>query len=187
MSDNLTDSKSSAPGGEDAFVQLLTEHQASLRAYITSLIPGSPNVKDVLQETNMTLWKKRDRFQIGSNFIAWSFAVARFSVKEQHARARRDHRLVFNDELLDIISLSSDEAVESDISERNGALNSCLKKLSPKEQDIIDARYMRGRSLEKHAVESGRNAGALRVALFRIRAALRKCIERELSASTVTS
>ncbi|MFT5633595.1 MAG: RNA polymerase sigma-70 factor (ECF subfamily) [Rubritalea sp.] len=39
-----------------AFIKLLTEHQANLRAFIVSLMPGSPDVADVLQETNVILW-----------------------------------------------------------------------------------------------------------------------------------
>jgi hypothetical protein len=31
-----------------AFIKLLTEHQANLRAFIVSLMPGSPDVADVL-------------------------------------------------------------------------------------------------------------------------------------------
>ena len=39
-----------------AFIKLLTEHQANLRAFIVSLMPGSPDVADVLQETNVIPW-----------------------------------------------------------------------------------------------------------------------------------
>jgi hypothetical protein len=35
--------------GLGAYVSLLTEHQWPLRGYILSLMPGSPNVDDVLQ------------------------------------------------------------------------------------------------------------------------------------------
>lgn len=172
-----------SPGAEhDDFVSLLTAHQSSLRAYITSLMPGDSQINDVLQETNLTLWKKREKFQLGSNFTAWSFAVARFSVKEHRARHRRDQqRVVFSDALLESISLAADTAEPDRINERQTALERCLTKLSDADRAIIRARYTRGDSLEKHSDKSGRSAGSLRVSLFRIRAALRKCIRRETS------
>ncbi len=49
-------SKRKDPKELQAFIKLLTEHQASLRAFIVSLMPGSPDVADVadvLQETNV--------------------------------------------------------------------------------------------------------------------------------------
>ncbi|BDS06861.1 DNA-directed RNA polymerase sigma-70 factor [Oceaniferula spumae] len=162
-------------------VRLLTEHQASLRAYLHSLMPGSPDVKDVLQETNMTLWQKRERFREGSNFIAWAFAVARLKVKEQHARTYRDRRLVFNDELLDTLSLTEDEAQVSEVEFRQAALARCMEKLAEDERGIVDARYQRGNSLEEHALKTGCSAGSLRIALFRIRAALKQCVAREVN------
>lgn len=171
-----------AGADHEDFVSLLTRHQGSLRAYLVSLMPGDPQVNDVLQETNITLWKKRESFQLGSNFTAWSFAVARFSVKEHRARHYRDQRrLVFSDALLEIVSLTPDEAAPDELDGRHGALERCLGKLPEADRAIVNARYTKGTNLEEHALEVGRSAGSLRVALFRIRAALRKCIRRQLS------
>ena len=46
------------------FVGEITHHQSALRAYIISLMPGISGTKDVLQETNLTLWEKRRRYEI---------------------------------------------------------------------------------------------------------------------------
>jgi RNA polymerase sigma-70 factor (ECF subfamily) len=50
------------------FVALLTDHQETLRSYIISQLPGSPDVRDVLQEVNITLWERRDDFEGGVQF-----------------------------------------------------------------------------------------------------------------------
>ncbi|MCH7225436.1 sigma factor [Haloferula sp. A504] len=83
------------PGDLQAYVKLMTEHQGNLRAFIISLMPGSPDVADVLQETNAALWQKRAKFEPGSNFIAWSFQIARYEVRRQRDRTKRLGRLVF--------------------------------------------------------------------------------------------
>jgi len=49
------------------FVSLLTDHQEVMRSYIISLIPGSPDVRDVLQEVNIVLWEKKIMGQINNN------------------------------------------------------------------------------------------------------------------------
>lgn len=55
--------KKDDPVALQAYVTLMTKHQANLRAFIVSLMPGSRDVDDVLQDTNAVLWQKRARFE----------------------------------------------------------------------------------------------------------------------------
>ncbi|HSP42015.1 MAG TPA: sigma-70 family RNA polymerase sigma factor [Luteolibacter sp.] len=163
-----------------AYVKLMTEHQASLRAFIVSLMPGSPDVADVLQETNAALWQKRDRFEPGTNFLAWAFRIARYEVLRQHDRQRRSGRVMFSSEVIDVLAEVA-PAEESD-EELFSALDQCLDKLSESQQELVRERYTPGHSLEDLAARTGRTAGSLRIALLRIREVLRRCIEDTLAA-----
>ena len=165
---------------QKAFIRDLTENQASLRSYIISLMPGQPGALDVLQEVNITLWDKWKSFEPGTNFTAWSFAVARYSVLEHRRKLRKDHHLIFSDELLDTLSLDPEDVVPEQIEERQHALENCLANLSPSDRELINRRYSRGHTLEDYSREVGRSANSLRVALFRIRAALKICINRQV-------
>lgn len=157
------------------FVRELTASQGRIRAFIVSLMPGSPDVADVLQETNLTLWKSRERFTPGTNFMAWALTVARLEVLHQRDRSKRLGRLVLSEKLIDVLA---DEAPIQPSQDRYLlALESCMKKLSETQREIIEARYQPKLSLEIHARLTGRNPGALRVALLRIRQVLKDCIE----------
>lgn len=72
------------------FVSELTANQSRIRAFLVSMMPGSPDVADVLQETNIVLWKSRGRYKPGTNFLAWASTIARLEVlhyrMEAHAR-----------------------------------------------------------------------------------------------------
>ena len=46
---------------EPAFVSDLTAHQGVLHAFLVSLLPGNPDVDDILQRTNLVLWEKRGK------------------------------------------------------------------------------------------------------------------------------
>jgi len=81
------------------FVKLLLEQQAALRAYIVSLMPGSDDVEDVLQNTNVVVWEKMEQFTQGTEFRAWLFAIARNMVKAQF-RANKRHQSPSVDEML---------------------------------------------------------------------------------------
>lgn len=160
------------------FVRELTDAQGQIRAFIVSLMPGSPDVADVLQETNLTLWKSRERYVPGTNFIAWAFTIARLEVLHQRDRAKRLGRLVLSEKLIDVLA---DEHTDQEPHEHYlRVLEACMAKLSVTQREIIEARYQPKLSLEIHARLTGRNAGALRIALLRIRSVLRDCIENSI-------
>ena len=159
------------------FVSLLTEHQADLWAYIISQLPGSSEVEDVLQKTNLTLWTKQDQFQIGSNFVAWAFTVARFEVLAHLKKHKRQDWLVFNDELSETIAAEAQQCVAGS-NKRLILLENCMQKMRPQDVELLRQRYQSRSALSEYAKQCGRSVSALSVTLHRVRAALRKCIEK---------
>lgn len=162
------------------FVGLLTSHQADLWAYLLSLMPGSPDVADVLQKTNVVLWAKREQFEIGTNFRAWGFAVARFEVMNHRKRQRDEKRFVFDDDLLEKLADEAPEVLPP-AQAKLDALEHCLALLRPKDRDLLDHRYRNGAGLDAYAKRSGRSISALSVTLFRLRVSLRRCISQHLA------
>ena len=86
--------------------ELIALYQPRLHAYILSLVFDPQVAADILQDTNLILWKKAAQFTPGTNFKAWAFRVAYFEVKSHRRKAVRN-RLVFNDELLDSAELAA--------------------------------------------------------------------------------
>ena len=162
-----------------AYVALMTKHQGRLRVFIRSLLPGSPDVDDVLQNTNVVLWTKRSEFTHGTNFLAWAFKITRLQVLSQHKRNKRDGKLVFSDQFLEYVAESA--PADRPYNRILTALESCLSRLSPSQREIVDARYERGQSLEQHAETVGCSAGSLRTSLHRIRESLKGCIQNTLT------
>ena len=158
------------------FVTLMLKHQKRLRAFIYSLNPQSSDVDDVLQNTNTVLWEKRETFEPGTNFSAWAFKIARFQVYRQRSRDIKHGKLMFSDELIDMLTESASEDIMKD--RRMSALENCLTKLSDEQRNIVDARYNRGKSLEQLGKSMNRSAGSLRIALYRIRDVLKRCVEQ---------
>ena len=163
-----------------AFVGLLTEHQLALRGYILSLMPGSSDVDDVLQETNIVLWEKRGKFELGTNFMAWASRVAFYEVMHHRDRMKKDRPLPFSDET---VHLLAETLVPRDAKQpRLTALEHCLGKLGEKHRELVMVRYTRGKSLIEHAERIGTTAESLRVTLHRIRQSLKRCIEAQSQA-----
>ena len=164
---------------DSEFVALLTEHQSSLRYYVASLLPGDLAAADVAQQANATIWKKRDDFELGTNFKAWIFSIARYEVLNYRKKDSRD-RLVFSEEMEDLIAAELPERA-GDIDRKQEALKGCLQKLKPADRDLIQHRYFKGTPLAEYASEINRSVGSLKVTLHRIRNRLLHCVESKLA------
>ena len=165
---------------DQEFVALLTAHQGPVLAYVRSLMPGFSGASDILQQTNITLWKKKDHFEIGTNFKAWIFAIARFKVLEFRKQNARDSRLVFSEEMEEIFAAELPETA-GDLDLRQQHLRECLQELKPAHRDLIQHRYQHRTPLRDYAESVGRSAGGLRVTLHRLRDTLAACIESKLA------
>ena len=76
----------------EQFMALYSGHQRRLYLYTMTLLPASVDAEDVLQETNLVLWRKFDQYQPGTNFFAWACRITRYEVlkyRERRARAAR--------------------------------------------------------------------------------------------------
>lgn len=165
------------PDPEQIFVQLVVNHQAALRAFVLSLLPGSLEVDDVIQETNVEVWRKRGEFQIGTEFKSWMFSVAKFKVMA----VWRDHQrrkvwAVPDETLIKLVECIEDGALDQSES-RHRALRFCLERLKAGDRVLILNRYIVGQSLDKLAQEIGRKSDSVKVSLHRIRTALRACMK----------
>ena len=171
---------SAAPDSE--FITLLTSHQRRLYAFILSLVRDPVNADDVLQETNLTLWRKWADFELGTDFLAWSFAVARFQVMAFRKKTQRS-KLVFDDDLVSTLADEAEEAL-ADHDQRRAALAKCLGRLKPDQRDLISRRYQPGACVNDMADGLGRSPKAVSEMLRRIRKNLQTCIERNLGSTS---
>jgi RNA polymerase sigma-70 factor, ECF subfamily len=162
----------------DKFVTLLTSSQVSLYACILALLPDRAAARDVLQETNLTLWRKAVDFEEGTNFLGWAARIAHYHVLN-HRRKRGRDRLVFDDSLFEQLAERQVARVES-FDRREGALRGCLEKLPPDQRALIERRYAPGGSVQALAAAAGKSVGAISQTLYRIREALLNCIHASL-------
>lgn len=169
----------SAPGIE-SFVESLTNNQSRLYAFIFSQLGDADVAGDVLQETNLVLWRKAAEFDSRRDFMAWAFAFAKNQVRAARQRGGRS-RLLFSDEAVArLADRAVPRAAQTDV--RLVALAGCLETLSDTDRDLVRARYDRGHTMSETADASGRTASAVAVAIFRIRQSLARCIQNRLAA-----
>lgn len=179
---NSDKSQSSRPDKDSDFVGNLTSHQGAILGYLNTLLPGDPDVADIAQRTSIILWEKRTDFKPGTNFKAWAFSVAYWEARAWMTQAKRKSWLIFDEELVEKVTARS-LAGSKDQGENDhlDALRHCLSKLNESDRLIILTHYQQGKSLSECSRVLDRSRDALKMALFRLRAVLRRCIESELA------
>lgn len=173
--------------GEARFVADLTAHQAVLHAFLISMLPGEPEIDDILQRTNLVLWEKRAQFEPGTRFRSWALSVAYWEARAWMTKRKRDSWLIFDDELAHMIMEHFATKPEQAPNANVVALRTCLAKLRDSERLLVLSHHQHERSLRECAAIFGRSAESLKVSLVRIRAALRRCIKSQLALERATS
>jgi RNA polymerase sigma-70 factor, ECF subfamily len=164
------------PAATPEFVGQVMQAQRRLYAYVYALIRNPTDAEDVLQETNLILWRKCGEFELGTDFLAWAFRIAHFQVlafRKKQVRPQTN----FDDQLIQTLA---DEALQQ-FDDRLSALRECLKRLSRDLQELIAARYGPGGSVNEIARQAGSTPKAISEALRRARKALMLCIEQRVT------
>ncbi len=114
------------PAGLKLFIRLLGQSHRSLHLYVMSLVPNRSDAEDVLQQTNLVLWREFPQFQPGTNFAAWACRVAFNQVLAWRKRRQRD-RLVFSEAFLEAVSAEVTADAEL-LEERSHRLAGCIQQ-----------------------------------------------------------
>ncbi|MEP3478200.1 MAG: sigma-70 family RNA polymerase sigma factor [Fuerstiella sp.] len=162
---------------DDSFLERMTAFQGRLYGFVLSLLGDADQANEVLQETNLVLWKKSDEFQPGSDFKAWSFRVAHFQVMAFRQRQVRD-RLVFDEQALEKVYREAMD-VDTVFEQKKERLDECVESLSTGSQEVLTRFYVKGESLREIGAVLNRKANSVGQTLFRIRKALIECVSDE--------
>jgi len=181
--------ESSADGSEsgttlvaprEEFIKLFTRYQRRVFLFILSQVPNPVDAEEIHQETNVIIWRKFDRFELGTNFLAWSCQIANYEVLKYRQRQRRDRHL-FSDEF--VRQVASDAVEQADeLEQRRQHLAVCLSKLKSHDLELIQQRYASGESGKSVAELIGRPINSVYQSLSRIRRTLLECVNRQIRA-----
>ena len=108
----------------------------------------------------------------------WALGTAKFEILG-HRRDTARHRVMFDEELLEKITVSWGEAAPR-LNDEQAALQDCVEQLAPHARDILRLRYDEALDSNQIAGRMDSTTGAVRMALQRIREQLRRCVERKL-------
>ena len=169
----------------ELFVEQVREHHAGLRGFVRALGVDPLWVDDVAQEAFIVAYNRLDEYDHERDFGAWLRGIARNRViNERRKNARR--KRILSDNLTDVLVSTSSvaEEEEREIGDnglaRMKALKECIATLPEKSLQMMRSRYEDDISARDIAERYGMKPPAVRKALERVRASLRKCMEDRL-------
>jgi len=170
----------------DEFVSLFARHEQAVRGFVRSLLPSSQDVDDILQEVGLACWRKFDSFtpDAQDGFVRWACVVARFAVL-RHRRNRARDRLVFSEEVIEMLATDAEARLEKAEAERD-AVGRCLGKLADAERRLLLSVHTPGDSVARIAKDTQQNPRRLYRKLNALRDLLERCVRRRLSEEGVT-
>jgi RNA polymerase sigma-70 factor (ECF subfamily) len=168
---------SKQPSDLDNFVELMTQHQCRLYVYILSLIADPDAANDVLQETNIVLWKESQQYVPGTNFKAWAFRIAHFQCMAFRQRRLRD-KVLFSDEVVAALAIEAKE-LDANYERRAVALVRCLEQIQPRSREALRLRYAEEVAVKDMASKMNCTSNAVSQLLFRARQWLVECVKRK--------
>lgn len=165
------------------FIEKLTESQSTLRAYILAALGDYNDAADVLQRTNLTLWRNAESFRAGSEFMPWAATLAKYEVLSFYRDRGRD-RHVFNEDVA-MLLLQSVSTEVLDVTDRQIALRQCLASLPDHSRELLKQRYAGGASVSEMAAANRKSEDSIKSSLLRVRKKLESCIESRLRSGAV--
>lgn len=174
-------------GNLDAFAVIVRLHERTIRAWLVSRCPPGGDADEVAQKTFVQAFKRIDDYEIGTDFRAWLFTIARYQLMAECTRLQRlaDYQsryapLALSREL-ERRATSSSQAQDQLL----GFLRSCLKEMGEKPQQLLNWRYTEELPLAEIAELTNRSVGAIKKHLFKLRKSLHDCIQRKQASEAV--
>ena len=176
MNDQLQPHHDDAARSE-RFVTQLTTIQGALYGYICVLLGGPQDATDVLQETNLVLWRRAHEFDTERTFAALAYRVAYLQVLAHRKRQAHDrHVFNFNDHSLE--TMASRLAIDSnEFARRVRLLDECIEKLPDYQREVIRLRYAERLGVKTISLKLRKSENSVSTALHRARLSLTDCVE----------
>lgn len=165
---------------------VIEQNRRWLLAYLYAVTGDRALAEDLVQETFVIAYQKRDEFRKGEAFGAWLRGIAKNVARRALETRVRRPTLRLNEAAwtamdLRAASLEQDHVNPDYQENRLSLLRRCLGKLTDRSRRIIDARYNEGLDTVSLAKRYGLSAASIPVILHRARTAISACIRRGLA------
>ena len=172
-------------GGDKAsFEPIVRRYERPLRTWLAVQAGPGIDVDEVAQRAFVAAYTRLDDYQLGTDFGAWLFSIARYQLKTETTQRRRiaDYRSRFGPDLIQKELDRFETEPPAMQVDRLDHLKSCLESLSEGLRQFVQWRYDDEIPLAEMAQRSQRSIPAVKKQLWKLRRKLHDCIESKMLA-----
>lgn len=166
--------ESSSPFDDD-----LKQAQVPVLGYLVRLTGNLADARDLLQQTNLTAWEKRETYDPGTNPVAWMRSIARNHYRNEVRKRSGLSMVPLLDRDLETMIENRHEEREREETRKRKLLHVCLEKLPERQREAVEKFYLDGSSLEEVGKATRRRVNAVAQLLHRARQNLIRCVRQE--------
>lgn len=156
-------------GDQTAFADLFRTYRQLVYGVLYHLLPGDPDIEDVVQTAFVEVFRSLERFEGRSRLSSWIARVA-LHVGYHHLRHKRSRLPEYGGEPVDSeiadASPGVDPEVELERREATRRVYLVLERLAPKKRTVFILADLQGLSHEEIAEIVGTNLSTVRTRLF---------------------
>ena len=161
-------------GDVAAFGRLVDQHQTLVRGWLRVRLGDWSSADDLAQEVFVTAFRRIRTYASEAPFHAWLTGIARNHWRN-HLRKHQAEAVGGTEELATLVG--ADPLLQGrDEGQLVDALRACLEPLGEPARELLEQRYVAGRTVRDLAASSGRGYSALTMQLHRLREVLAECI-----------
>lgn len=161
------------PTGEP-FEAWYRTYSSPLRAWCFRILRDEAAAQDVVHETLLRAWTRREKFRGGAQIAPWLWCVARNLCMDH---LRRGKHVVVSDAVPESPDVGADPAAPIEAEERRVAVRGAMRALSLRHREALYLREVDGVSYRELARHLGITEEGARAVLFRARKSLRKALK----------
>jgi RNA polymerase sigma-70 factor (ECF subfamily) len=170
-------------GDTAAFEVVVRRLERPLRAWLAAQAPPGVDVDEVAQRSFVAAFTRLSDYELGTDFAAWLFTIARFHLKTEVSRLRRvaDYHVRYAPDFLqrELERRSCEPPELQQI--RLDHLQTCLGQLGEHLHRFIRWRYAEEIPLDEMAARSGRSVAAVKKQLWQLRRKLHDCVQARMA------
>lgn len=162
----------------DEFMRLYLTHEHKIRGYILCLVSNWADADDIQQQAAVVMWKKYATFSSQQHFLHWALRIAHYEIMN-YLQKKRNRLPSYSPSVLEALEAKAVKAVQEE-DRRREALQTCVARLRPRDQELLRLRYETGATIQAVAATVERSVDAIYKALNRIHYQLLQCIRSRL-------
>lgn len=139
-------------GQEKAFGELYQLYMKPLYRFVYSKVGNQEVAEDLTQTTFLKMLESLSSFSFGSSFKTWLYRIALNTVMD-HWRSVYKGRTLPLEDFIGILKANSEEIDQEEQQKKEKLVHEVIMELSPREQRILELRFLQGYSIKEVAQE----------------------------------